>query len=136
MIELDSERCTVKVKGKEVKLTPKERELLRVLADADGKVVSRQDLLTKVWGENTPEDSRTVDQNVSRLRSRLGPIGLSSILTITGSGYRAVNVKAPITCPIGLIHAVKRGDRGTTAEVIWKNAFPEVKKGQKVTINA
>lgn len=136
-VKLDVERHEVKVDGKQKDLSPKEFAILRALAAANGKVVSREALLVSLWGKDTPSDTRTVEQHLARLRKGLGA-GASAIVTVTGSGYKAVGVtfSEPVLCPAGFIHAVKRGDRGTTAEVIWKNAFPEVKKGQKVTINA
>lgn len=88
-IEADWERRIVKIKGKPVEMARKEFELLHVLADAHGRVLSRDRLLEKVWGYDQAEEiqSRTVDLHVSQLRQKLGADG-KRILTVTGSGYR------------------------------------------------
>lgn len=98
MIELDISLHDVAVTvGKQTRhptLAPKEYEILKMLADAQGKVLSRQALLEKVWGHgrNMDMDTRTVDQHVARLRKKLGNIGLASIATVTNYGYRASGV--------------------------------------------
>ena len=88
-VEADWERRTVKVKGKQVPLTPKEFELLKSLAQAHGRVLSRDLLLQEVWGyEQALEiQSRTVDLHISQLRQKLGSEG-KRVLTVTGAGYR------------------------------------------------
>ena len=88
-LEVDWERRVVKVKQKSVSLTPKEFELLRVLVEKQGRVLSRDNLLEKVWGyEQAGEiQSRTVDLHISQLRQKLGAEG-KRILTATGAGYR------------------------------------------------
>ena len=89
VIEVDWERRIVKLKQKTLSLTPKEFDLLRVLAEANGRVLSREILLERVWGfaQAAEIQSRTVDLHVSQLRQKLGPEG-RRILTITGAGYR------------------------------------------------
>jgi len=88
-IEVDWERRKVKSKKKLVELTPKEFELLKVLVEANGRVLSREMLLEKVWGYDQASEiqSRTVDLHVSQLRQKLGAPG-KQILTVTGAGYR------------------------------------------------
>ncbi len=88
-LEVDWDRRIVKVKQKSVSLTPKEFELLKVLVEKQGKVLSRDNLLESVWGyEQAGEiQSRTVDLHISQLRQKLGPEG-KRILTATGAGYR------------------------------------------------
>ncbi|MBI4226862.1 MAG: response regulator transcription factor [Candidatus Omnitrophica bacterium] len=88
-LEADWERRLIKVKQKSATLTPKEFELLRVLVEARGRVLSRAQLLERVWGyEQAVEiQSRTVDLHISQLRQKLGPEG-KRILTVTGAGYR------------------------------------------------
>ena len=88
-LEVDWERRTVKLKRKAVVLTPKEFELLKALAEARGRVLSREKLLEQVWeyGQAMEIQSRTVDLHVSQLRQKIGAEG-RRILTVTGAGYR------------------------------------------------
>jgi len=72
----------------EVKLTSKEFDLLAVLIENAGLVLSREKLLDEVWGMTYPGDTRTVDVHVAQLRRKLGLKKL--ILTVRGSGYKAV----------------------------------------------
>ena len=82
-------RHTVHVEGAPVLLTPKEFDLLRALAEAHGRVLSRESLLDRVWGYAAAEEieSRTVDVHVRRLRVKLGREG-RRIVTVKGVGYR------------------------------------------------
>lgn len=88
-IELDLERREVRIKGRPRNLTPREFELLHLLIEADGKVLSRETILERVWGSDKMTDisARTVDQHVARLRRKLRPEG-HRIMTVTKSGYR------------------------------------------------
>lgn len=88
-LEVDWERRKVKSRRKSVELTPKEFELLKVLVEAGGRVLSREMLLEKVWGYDQAAEiqSRTVDLHISQLRQKLGAGG-NQILTVTGAGYR------------------------------------------------
>jgi two-component system, OmpR family, phosphate regulon response regulator PhoB len=86
---IDVARHTVHVDGASVLLTPKEFDLLRALAEARGRVLSRELLLDRVWGYAAAGEieSRTVDVHVRRLRVKLGGEG-SRIATVKGVGYR------------------------------------------------
>ena len=88
-IVLDPGRHTVTVRGAPVALTPKEFDLLQVLLEAAGRVLSRQHLLTRVWGYAHADEieSRTVDVHVRRLRAKLGDDG-RRIATVKSVGYR------------------------------------------------
>lgn len=88
-LEADWERRLVKLKQKPVTLTPKEFELFKALVEANGRVLSREGLLERVWGYTRAAEiqSRTVDLHVSQLRQKLGPEG-RRVLTVTGAGYR------------------------------------------------
>ena len=72
----------------EVKLTNKEFDLLTVLIENAGLVLSREKLLDEVWGMTYPGDTRTVDVHIAQLRRKLGLQEL--ILTVRGAGYKAV----------------------------------------------
>jgi len=88
-IELDVERYEVRVRGKDVQLTSKEFEFLKVLLQAGGRALSRDQILEKVWGydRSMEIDTRTVDQHVARLREKLGPES-ARVATVKNVGYR------------------------------------------------
>ena len=88
-ITLDPSRHAVTVRGADVALTPKEFDLLQVLMEAAGRVLSREHLLTRVWGYAHADEieSRTVDVHVRRLRAKLGDDG-KRIATVKSVGYR------------------------------------------------
>ena len=77
--------------GQELVLTPREYELLVFLARHPGRVLSREELLRKVWGYDYVGETRTVDVHVRRLRAKLGA-RQSVIETVTGAGYKLVPV--------------------------------------------
>jgi two-component system, OmpR family, phosphate regulon response regulator PhoB len=86
---IDPDRHTVQVDAAAIELTPKEFDLLRALAEARGRVLSREFLLDRVWGYASAGEieSRTVDVHVRRLRMKLGDEG-QRITTVKGVGYR------------------------------------------------
>ena len=88
-VRLDAGRHVVEVDGHPVELTPKEFGLLQALLGSAGRVLSREQLLTGVWGYARADEieSRTVDVHVRRLRGKLGGEG-RRIVTVTGVGYR------------------------------------------------
>jgi DNA-binding response OmpR family regulator len=88
-LRVDEARHAVTVGGRPVELTAKEFGLLAALVRADGRVLSREQLLETVWGyANAAEiESRTVDVHVRRLRAKLGPEA-RRIVTIKAVGYR------------------------------------------------
>lgn len=85
-LELDMEKHIVKVDGEKVGLSFKEYSVLEILLEADGKVVTREELFVKVWGEYYGE-SRTLDVHIRNLRTKLGSAG-KYIQTIKNVGYR------------------------------------------------
>jgi DNA-binding response OmpR family regulator len=78
----------VAVDGKAVELTTKEFDLLATLLENPGIVVSRDQLLDRVWGMTYPGGTRTVDVHVAQLRRKLGRPEL--IHTVRGAGYKTV----------------------------------------------
>ena len=76
----------IKVSGEDVELSFKEYSLLLALLEADGNVVERDSLLSKVWGEFYDE-SRTLDVHIRKLRVKLGTMG-DIIKTVKGIGYK------------------------------------------------
>ncbi len=87
--EIDLERYLVSVKGKPVKLSSKEFEFIKCLLLAKGKVLTRDQLLEKVWGyeDGMNIDTRTVDQHIARLREKLSSEA-ERVITIKNVGYR------------------------------------------------
>ena len=83
---VNPEKHIVKVDGEEITLSFKEYSLLLVLLEADGNVVSRDTLLTKIWGEYYDE-SRTLDVHIRKLRVKLKE-ACSLIKTVKNVGYR------------------------------------------------
>ena len=84
---VDPETHVVKVHNKEIDLTHLEFNLLSALAGSDGRVLTRDVLLNKVWGYDYYGDTRTVDVHVRRLRQKLGKAA-DHIITIRGTGYK------------------------------------------------
>ncbi len=84
-IEIDKDRYIVTRGEEEFQLPRKEFELLFYLASRKGKVMDRQTLLNKVWGDNIYVVDRTVDVHVRKIREKLGD---HYIETVKGVGYR------------------------------------------------
>jgi DNA-binding response OmpR family regulator len=87
---VDFDQKVVKKSGNPLNLTPKEFELLKVLIEAKGTVLSRDELLDRVWGYDYCGDTRTVDIHILRLRKKIeddvsNPV---YILTVYGFGYK------------------------------------------------
>ncbi len=91
-IEVDFIHCTASKNGQPLQLTSTEFSLLQYLISQKGSVVTREDLLNKVWGYEVYPQSRTVDNHISRLRQKVesDPDHPTHILTIHGRGYRFV----------------------------------------------
>jgi DNA-binding response OmpR family regulator len=87
-VELHRSERVALANEQEVKLTNKEFDLLTVLIENAGLVLSRDKLLDEVWGMTYPGDTRTVDVHIAQLRRKLDLRDL--ILTVRGSGYKVV----------------------------------------------
>ncbi|MBR0384953.1 MAG: response regulator transcription factor [Erysipelotrichaceae bacterium] len=85
-VKMDLLRRTVTIDGEPVELTLKEFELLMCFMNNPGIVLSREQLLDKVWGTNYLGESRTIDVHVGTLRSKLREYG-NDIRTVHGIGY-------------------------------------------------
>ncbi|MBR5456215.1 MAG: response regulator transcription factor [Bacteroidaceae bacterium] len=83
-LDLEFKRCMVD--GEEVKLARKEFELLVYLVLHRGKICSREQILSRVWSDEVVVLDRTIDVNITRLRSKIGVYG-SYIVTRSGFGY-------------------------------------------------
>ena len=87
-LELDRENRRVRRAGREVHLAPTEFRLLEYLMRTPGRVFSREQLLTNIWGEDAYVDERRVDVFVGRLRKALNnSSGPDPIRTVRGFGY-------------------------------------------------
>jgi len=89
-LEIDIDKYEVRVKGKKVSLTPLEFDLLRFLAENEGKVFSRDVLLDRLWGYDYFGDTRTVDVHIRRLRTKIeeDPSNPRYVVTVRGKGYK------------------------------------------------
>jgi DNA-binding response OmpR family regulator len=87
-VVVDRNAREVSVEGRAVELTTKEFDLLATLLENPGVVVSRDQLLDRVWGMTYPGGTRTVDVHVAQLRRKLGKPEL--IRTVRGAGYKTV----------------------------------------------
>lgn len=88
VLRIDPSTFRVSFQDREVRMTRKEFALLSELARNQGRVLTREVLLDRVWGMNYFGDSRTLDVHIRRLRQKLGDPTL--IETVTGIGYRLV----------------------------------------------
>ena len=87
-LHLDLETREVKVNGREVLLTYKEYELLVYLAENQNRVVSRDELLDKLWDWRADVETRTLDIHIKTLRQKLGEEAGHYIKTVRSVGYR------------------------------------------------
>ena len=85
-IEMDTIRKRLILNDEKVELTKKEFEILKLLLENQGKVFSREEILTTVWGHDVIVTERTVDVNITRLRTKLGLYG-KNLKNKTGYGY-------------------------------------------------
>jgi two-component system response regulator RegX3 len=89
-VRLDSDRHAVSVNGEPVSLPLKEFELLEYLLDNSNRVLTRSQIIDRVWGSNYYGDTKTLDVHVKRLRSRIepDPANPKHIITVRGLGYK------------------------------------------------
>lgn len=86
-IVLDEKAHAVSANGTTVSLTLKEYELLRLLLQNSGAVLTRNNLLGTIWGYDFDGETRTIDVHIRTLRQKLGEVG-EQIETVRGVGYR------------------------------------------------
>ncbi|MDT3315307.1 response regulator transcription factor [Microbacterium oleivorans] len=89
-VTLDIDRHTVAVDGKEISMPLKEFELLELLMRNAGRVLTRGQLIDRVWGSDYFGDTKTLDVHIKRIRSRIetNPSDPVMLLTVRGLGYR------------------------------------------------
>jgi DNA-binding response OmpR family regulator len=93
-VVLDCEMRQAYMAGESLGLTPYEFQLLRFLADRVGRVFTRQELLSRVWGYRHVGRVRTVDTHVLNLRAKLGELG-DRLQSVRGMGYKLQRADAP-----------------------------------------
>ena len=86
-LKIDVDSHEVHVDSQLIELTALEFRLLKELVDKRGRVQSRDQLLSEVWGYNAEVTTRTVDTHIKRLREKLGSMG-KYVQTIRGVGYK------------------------------------------------
>ena len=91
-ISIDLEKREVKNKGEAVELTLKEYELLCYLMENTNRVVTREELLDRIWGYDYDGETRTLDMHIKTLRQKLKDAG-QQIKTVRGVGYRFLKEK-------------------------------------------
>lgn len=84
-IEIDRERYIVIKSGQEISLPRKEFELMNLLVSKPGRVFKREEILSKVWGNDTIVGDRTIDVHIRKLREKIGD---DYFKTIKGIGYK------------------------------------------------
>jgi DNA-binding response OmpR family regulator len=97
-VRIDPARREVHIGGQEVQLRAKEFDLLTALAQEQGRVLTREALLSRVWGYEYLGDSRTVDVHVTWLRDKLAS-ATAQIQTVRGVGYKLVVPEARPAAP-------------------------------------
>jgi DNA-binding response OmpR family regulator len=86
-LRMDAARHEVRYKGKAVSLTSKEFRILQALLSSGGRVLSREAILSKAWGEDTHVIDRTVDVHIAKLRQKI-PFLARAIETVKDVGYK------------------------------------------------
>lgn len=89
-LEIDSDGRRIRLAGQEVELTQREYDLAVVFLGNIGRVLPREELMTRIWERDSDVDTRTVDTHASRLRKKLGLSGESGMVlsAVYGQGYR------------------------------------------------
>jgi len=86
-VAIDKERHIVYRDGKEIELPRKEFALLELLSSAPEKLFTRDDIYSKVWGDDVVVGNRTIDVHIRKLRQKIGD---EHIVTIKGIGYKYI----------------------------------------------
>ena len=96
-LTIEEDTYTARLRGRPLELTYKEFELLKFLAQHPGRVFTREQLVTEVWGYDFFGGTRTVDVHVRRLRAKLGPEHEALIGTVRNVGYKMVPPSRSVT---------------------------------------
>ncbi len=85
---VDEKTRSVRFKGENLKLTNAEFVLLAMLVKGQGAIVSRKDMVEKLWGSNGDVTTRTIDTHINSIRKKLGDVDGNLIQTVYGVGYK------------------------------------------------
>jgi DNA-binding response OmpR family regulator len=89
-LEINFKKYFARKKGRPLKLSPREYELLRCFIERQGEIVTREELLKQIWGYDSYPDTRTVDAHIAKLRHKIedNPEEPKLIVTVHGIGYK------------------------------------------------
>jgi len=89
-LEINLKKYYAHKKGKSLKLSPREYEILRYFIKRQGEIISRDDLLNQIWGYDSFPNTRTVDAHIAKLRGKIEdePDKPKLIITVHGLGYK------------------------------------------------
>jgi len=89
-LEINFKKYNARKKGKSLRLSPREYELLRCFIERQGEIISREELLKQIWGYDSYPDTRTVDAHIAKLRHKIEDIPEEPklIVTVHGLGYK------------------------------------------------
>jgi two-component system response regulator ResD len=88
-LEINLDNYRVRVNGEDVAFTPKEVEILYLLASHPGQVMDRNQILSKVWGYDYFGDTRTIDTHIKRIRQKIASEHATyALITVYGVGYK------------------------------------------------
>lgn len=89
-LEINFKKYVARKKGKTLKLSPREYEMLKCFIERQGEIVTREELLNQIWGYESYPDTRTVDAHIVKLRRKIEeiPEDPKLIITVHGIGYK------------------------------------------------
>jgi len=87
-LEISLKKYQVRYNGEIIISTPKEVEILHLLASNQGEVISREQLLNRIWGYDYYGDTRTIDTHIKRIRAKLPSSSSYELQTVYGVGYK------------------------------------------------
>ena len=89
-LEINFKKYNSRKKGRSLKLSPREYELLKCFIERQGEIISREELLKQIWGYDSIPDTRTVDAHIAKLRRKIedNPEEPKLIVTVHGIGYK------------------------------------------------
>jgi hypothetical protein len=88
--ELDYDTLSVRTEGERISLAPKEFRLLFLLLSYAGRIFTRFEIMSEIWGYETDSDERVVDTHIKKLRAKFENSKDFEIITVRGLGYKAV----------------------------------------------
>lgn len=132
MIRINPETRQIEYRNRTISIMPRMFDVLHILAQAHGKVVSREKILTQLWGDEAPDCAiRAVDQYVARIRRIFGR---DVIRTATNHGY-AISDSVELSNDPRRMGAVQKINQdGTLTVAVTPDTLPKVKLGGAVLV--